>query len=592
MAKQVLNNGDTGLQFRTKANENFTELYDSAASAVSALAGKASSSHTHEQSDIAGLVAFLATLAPLVNAALTGVPTAPTATLGTNTTQIANTAFVQAAIAALVNSSPASLNQLNELAAALGNDPNFATTVLNALAGKVATDSAATLDSLSIGSSTLGAGSAQLWDTVTNLFIGILASDGSLEISGGIDADGPVVANSLSVGGLSTFVGALRLVASAMPAFAIDVTKPVNTKTISADATFTFSSNTPTSGTRTEHRITNSDSSARTATIPSCYSFARNANITSVVVPASSTMSLAFEYTGSRWEIYGDPVATSGTVGKYVLLDDSTPPTDGQVPVWDNASSKWAPGTPSGSGGGDMLSVLTASEISVTTTATLTINRMHVCSGTSADYTVTLPAVSGNTGKFVGVRMASGLTKLVTVDGNASETIDGASSIVLWANETAILFCDGTAWTRITGKSIPLSCNLYRNNTSQSVGSSSVTKVGVNTTRFDNQGTMANLGSNQIVIRRDGLYNLRAGVQYDSLGASTNTQCRIHVNGSVVATVSVDNGNSAYPCLIASIAANLSVGDTVEVYGYQTSGGSVFMYVADPVNFVEAIEVI
>lgn len=51
--------------------------------------------------------------------------------------QLANTAFVQAAIAALVASSPAALDTLNELAAALGNDPNFATTMTNALAGKM-----------------------------------------------------------------------------------------------------------------------------------------------------------------------------------------------------------------------------------------------------------------------------------------------------------------------------------------------------------------------------------------------------------------------------------------------------------------------
>jgi hypothetical protein len=120
--------------------------------------------------------------APIASPALTGTPTAPTATAGTNTTQVATTAFVlsqivasvvaasetvsghlelatnaetitgtdmvrathpagvnaaiSAAITALVNSSPAALNTLNELAIALGNDANFATTMTNALAGK------------------------------------------------------------------------------------------------------------------------------------------------------------------------------------------------------------------------------------------------------------------------------------------------------------------------------------------------------------------------------------------------------------------------------------------------------------------------
>ncbi|WP_338533987.1 phage tail protein [Leclercia adecarboxylata] len=74
--------------------------------------------------------------APLASPALTGTPTAPTAAAGNNSQQLANTQFVMTALAALVNSSPGALDTLSELAAALGNDPNFATTMLNALAAK------------------------------------------------------------------------------------------------------------------------------------------------------------------------------------------------------------------------------------------------------------------------------------------------------------------------------------------------------------------------------------------------------------------------------------------------------------------------
>ncbi|ENU9172446.1 phage tail protein [Salmonella enterica] len=68
---------------------------------------------------------------------LTGTPTAPTTDESDNSQKIATTAFVRAAIAALVDSSPGALDTLNELAAAIGNDPNFATTMTNALAGKM-----------------------------------------------------------------------------------------------------------------------------------------------------------------------------------------------------------------------------------------------------------------------------------------------------------------------------------------------------------------------------------------------------------------------------------------------------------------------
>ncbi|SJD48890.1 prophage protein [Shigella sonnei] len=91
--------------------------------------------------------------APLNSPALTGTPTTPTARQGTNNTQIASTAFVMAAIAALVDSSPDALNTLNELAAALGNDPNFATTMTNALAGKQPKDATLTAASTRAGES-------------------------------------------------------------------------------------------------------------------------------------------------------------------------------------------------------------------------------------------------------------------------------------------------------------------------------------------------------------------------------------------------------------------------------------------------------
>ena len=97
------------------------------------------------QSHIANLTTDLGLLAsqssvdlkaPLASPALTGTPTAPTANTATNTTQIATTAFVQQEIAILTDSAPGLLNTLDELAAALGDDANFAATTANAIALK------------------------------------------------------------------------------------------------------------------------------------------------------------------------------------------------------------------------------------------------------------------------------------------------------------------------------------------------------------------------------------------------------------------------------------------------------------------------
>lgn len=73
-------------------------------------------------------------------------PVVPDLPAGENSTKAVNAKFVQAAVAALVNSSPAALDTLKELATALGNDPNFATTMTNALAAKA--DAASTASAL------------------------------------------------------------------------------------------------------------------------------------------------------------------------------------------------------------------------------------------------------------------------------------------------------------------------------------------------------------------------------------------------------------------------------------------------------------
>ena len=78
------------------------------------------------------------------NPTFTGEPKAPTPAAGNNTTRIATTAFVQAAITALINGAPDTLDTLKEIAAAINNDPKFSTTIKNALAGKQPLDNTLT----------------------------------------------------------------------------------------------------------------------------------------------------------------------------------------------------------------------------------------------------------------------------------------------------------------------------------------------------------------------------------------------------------------------------------------------------------------
>ncbi|EOD4091824.1 phage tail protein, partial [Yersinia enterocolitica] len=137
----------------------------------------------------------LADYAPLASPVLTGTPTTPTAGAGSNTQQLANTAFVQAAIAALVASSPAALDTLKELADALGNDPNFATTMTNALAGKMdkakngsdIANVATFLENLGLGDAakkSVGTGVNQIPDMSS--FISSFAQNGYFKFPGGL----------------------------------------------------------------------------------------------------------------------------------------------------------------------------------------------------------------------------------------------------------------------------------------------------------------------------------------------------------------------------------------------------------------------
>lgn len=70
------------------------------------------------------------------NALVDGYITTPTLQPTENSTKVATTEFVRTAITNLINGSPGALDTLNELAQALGDDPNFATTMTNNLALK------------------------------------------------------------------------------------------------------------------------------------------------------------------------------------------------------------------------------------------------------------------------------------------------------------------------------------------------------------------------------------------------------------------------------------------------------------------------
>jgi hypothetical protein len=141
-----------------------------------------------------GIQAQINDKAPLASPALTGTPTAPTATAGTNTTQVATTEFVGSAVSALVASAPGTLDTLNELATALGNDASFSTTVTNSIALKAPINSPTFTGTVTIPSGASISGFAPLADpTFTGTVTGVTKSHVGLgNVDNTSDANKPV----------------------------------------------------------------------------------------------------------------------------------------------------------------------------------------------------------------------------------------------------------------------------------------------------------------------------------------------------------------------------------------------------------------
>lgn len=213
------------------------------------------------------------------------------------------------------------------------------------------------------------------------------------------------------------------------------------------------------------------------------------------------------------------------------------------------------------------------SEISVTTTTTATIGRMHHCTGTSGDYTVTLPAASGNAGKMIGFRMgaAAALTKLVTIDGNASETIDGATTRIMWATETAILLCDGSNWFKVAGKTVPMEVRLSRSADLTGINAATWFAATVPTKDFG-IAQMQDAGNERATIVRPGRYLCSAYAYVNRLtGTATYAYVGFYVNTSAPSTYTQATavGSGGYAAVgVYAMEENFAAGDYIRIGVY------------------------
>jgi hypothetical protein len=269
------------------------------------------------------------------------------------------------------------------------------------------------------------------------------------------------------------------------------------------------------------------------------------------------------------------PLTGSGTLVDPLGISVATNTEAGTVPVPSPAGGaskflredmQWV--TPDG-GSGDIVSTLVETEVVITAAATLQLNKMHVCAGTTADYTVTLPAASGNAGKIIGVRMSVLLTKYVTIDGNGTELIDGSQTRIMWAGESAILLCDGVGWSKISGKSIPMAGQLY-NSALSLFAANTATKIATNSSDW---GNLADTTNQRLVVGRTGRYILLQECVMNSTNATaTYVEMRIYLNGSWVYNYPYKYTPAQLNNLVNTKVINLAAGTTLETYLYYAYG--------------------
>lgn len=205
--------------------------------------------------------------------------------------------------------------------------------------------------------------------------------------------------------------------------------------------------------------------------------------------------------------VYGDGASSSTRLPIGTAAQVLTVNAGATAPEWADATG--------GSSGGDVLSTLTNAEVSVTTTATLdstAFTKMHAVTG-SSDYTITLPAVSGNAGKFIGFRFAQNAGILVTIDGNGSEKIGSKLTRSYIPGETAYYLCDGVMW-RPVEQTMSTYCRAERS-ANYNITDASWTSLQYDSEISDDQGIYDSVTNFRVTLNRPGRWLITHSLRFD-----------------------------------------------------------------------------
>lgn len=199
-----------------------------------------------------------------------------------------------------------------------------------------------------------------------------------------------------------------------------------------------------------------------------------------------------------------------------------------------------------------------AAEVAVSTSVTATLGRMHAVTASSA-LTITLPAAAGNAGAIVGFIIDDTTTARVTIDGNASETIDGQLTLQMHKGGVLLLLCTGAKW-RSLARNLAPNVNVSASEGSTQSLTANVTNIRYTTETEDTHNAWA---TDTFTAPVDGVY-LVVWTTSASIGSASAFIPTAYKNGSSVRTGVYQQINNNYS-QGESFSIRLAGGDTLQL---------------------------
>lgn len=205
--------------------------------------------------------------------------------------------------------------------------------------------------------------------------------------------------------------------------------------------------------------------------------------------------------------------------------------------------------------------------------------KWHYCVSTTADYVVVLPTAVGYAQKYLAFRIGISSTKLVTLDGYSSETIDGELIRTMWAGESCILYSDGANWYKVAGKTIPMMAIQRASVQQTGIVPSTITLITLGTSDVDNTGSMNSIANSRVYCRRSGVYKVKGILGYYFMVASANNiMTRIHKNSHATTSIATNLTSGALGLSVAGAvsieALTILAGDWLSLHTFHTSSSN------------------